>query len=73
MDYFKIVFPRLVVKNRMVSSLGQFPITLNGMITHGHGDVTFDQYSNNFLLNDPNFTIGLLFQLILTLEKELVN
>jgi hypothetical protein len=73
MDYFKIVFPRLVVKNKMVSSLGQFPITLNGMITHGHGNATFDQYSNNFWPNDPNFTIGSLLQLILTLEKELVN
>jgi hypothetical protein len=57
----------------MVSSLGQFPITLNGMITHGHGDATFDQYSNIFWPDDPNFTIGSLLQLILTLEKELVN
>jgi hypothetical protein len=57
----------------MVSSLGQFPITLNGMITHGHGNATFDQYSNIFWPDDPNFTIGSLLQLILTLEKELVN
>ncbi len=43
------------------------------MITHGHGVSTFDKYSKFFWPNDPNFTIGSLLQLILTLEKELVN
>jgi hypothetical protein len=57
----------------MVSNLGQFPITLNGMITHGHGVSTFDIYSKFFWPNDPNFTIGSLLQLILTLEKEFVK
>jgi hypothetical protein len=29
------------MKNKMVSKLGQLPITLNGMIIHGHGDEAF--------------------------------
>ncbi len=38
MDHSKTTFPRFVVKNKMVLGLGQLPITLTGMITHGHGN-----------------------------------
>jgi len=38
MDHAKIVFPRLQVCNKMIYGLGQLPMTLIGMITHGHGD-----------------------------------
>jgi len=53
-------------------SLSQLPITLVGMIAHGHGDETFFQYSNEFWPNYPNFKIGLLWFLG-ALKKELVN
>jgi len=46
MDHSKITFPRLQVKNKMVSELGQLPMTLTRMIAHGHGDKTFAQYFN---------------------------
>jgi len=38
MDHSKIVLPRLQVKNKMVVGTVQLPITLIGMIVHGHGD-----------------------------------
>jgi hypothetical protein len=38
MDHAKIALPRLQVYNKMIFSLGQLPITLMGMIMHGHGD-----------------------------------
>jgi hypothetical protein len=38
MDHAKIVVPRFQVTNKMISELGQFPITLIGMIAHGHGE-----------------------------------
>jgi hypothetical protein len=41
-------------------SLNQLPITLVGMIAHGHGNETFSQYSNEFWPNYPNLKIGLL-------------
>ncbi len=42
MDHSKIVLPRLQVKNKMVEvGLSQLPITLIGMIVHGHGDEAF--------------------------------
>jgi hypothetical protein len=72
MDRSKNIFPKLQVKNKMVSNLSQLPITLIGMIVHGHKDKTYTQYSNEFWPNDPNFTIGSLLRLLHTLEKELV-
>jgi hypothetical protein len=37
-DHLKIALPKLEVKNKMVFSLGQLPITLIGMIAHGQVD-----------------------------------
>jgi len=38
MDHAKTAFPRLQVYNKMIFGLGQLPITLMGMIMHGHID-----------------------------------
>ncbi len=38
--------------------VGQLPISLMGMIAHGHGHERYVKYSNELWLNDPNFTIG---------------
>jgi hypothetical protein len=61
------------VKNKMVFDLGQLLVTLIGMITHGHGDEAFAQYSNELWPNDRNFTIGLFLCLFHSFEKELVK
>jgi hypothetical protein len=58
MDRVKTTFPTLQVANKMICGLGQLPITLMGMIVHGHGDERYAQYSNELWTNDPNFTIG---------------
>jgi len=47
MDHAKIALPRLQV-NKMISRLGQLPITLMGMIVHYHGDERYAQYFNEF-------------------------
>ncbi len=57
----------------MVSKLGWLPITLIGMIIHGHGDKAFIQYSNELWPNDPNFMMKLFLHLFHSLEKELVR
>jgi hypothetical protein len=57
MDHAKIALPSLHVANKMISGLGQLPITFMGMIAYGHGDERYAQYSNGFWPNDPNFTI----------------
>jgi len=58
------------VKNKMVFGLGELPMTLTQMITHGHGDKAFAQYFNELWLNYTNFKIGSLVQLFRSLEKE---
>ncbi len=70
MDHSKTAIPRFKVKNKMTAGLGQLPITLMGMIVHGHEYEAYAQYSNELWPNDLNFTIGSLLQLLRTLEKE---
>jgi len=44
------------------------PITLTGMIAHGHKGERYAQYFNELWPNNPNFTIGSLLWLLQTLE-----
>jgi hypothetical protein len=73
MDHVKTMFPRLQVCNKMIFGLGQLPITLTRMITHGHGDERYAQCSNELWPNNSNFTIRSLLQLLWTLEAALVS
>jgi hypothetical protein len=70
MDHSKTTLPRLQMKNKMVSRLGQLLVTLIRMIVHGHGDETFIQYFNEMWPNDPNLSIGSLLCLFCNPEKE---
>jgi hypothetical protein len=58
MDHAKTTLPRLQVCNKMISRLEQLPITLMGMISHGHWDEKYAQYSNGMWPNNPNSKIG---------------
>jgi hypothetical protein len=73
MDHVKTALPRLQVCNKMIYGLGQLPITLIGMITHGHEDEKYAQYSNELKPNNPNFTIGSLLWILQMLEVVLVS
>jgi hypothetical protein len=64
MDHAKTTFPRLQVCNKMIFGIRQLPITLMGMITHGHGDERYTQYFNKLWPNNLNFTIGSLLWLL---------
>jgi hypothetical protein len=41
MDHPQTIPPIFAIKNKMVLGLGQLPITLIGMIAHGHGNEVF--------------------------------
>jgi hypothetical protein len=43
MDHVKIALLRLQVVNKMICGLGQLPITLMGMIVHGHSNERYAQ------------------------------
>jgi hypothetical protein len=72
-DHAKIALPKFQVTNKMISRLGQLPITLTSMITHGHGDENYVLDYNELWPNDPNFAIESLLHLFQTLEKALVS
>jgi hypothetical protein len=46
MDHSKIAIPRFEMKNKITAWLGQLPVTLMGMIVHGHEDEAYAQYSS---------------------------
>jgi hypothetical protein len=46
MDHEITTLLRLQVCNKIISRLGQLPITLMGMITHDHMDERYAQYFN---------------------------
>jgi hypothetical protein len=73
MDHAKTTLPRLQMCNKMIFGLGQLPIILTRMIAHGHGDERYAQYFNELLLNNPNFTIRFLLQILWTLEVALIS
>jgi hypothetical protein len=56
----------------MISRLEQLSITLTGMISHGHWDDKYAQYSNGLWPNNPNSRIGSLLWFLWTLEAILV-
>ena len=53
----------------MISGLSQLPISLTGMVTHGHGDRAYVHYSNELWPNDSNFTVSSLARLLCILEQ----
>jgi hypothetical protein len=59
--------------NKMIFGLRKLPNTLTCMITRGHGDEKYAQYSNELWPNDPNFTIRCLLWLLQILEVALVS
>ena len=69
MDTSKTALPRLRVQNKMISGLGQLPVNLTRMVTHGHGDGAYAHYSNELWPNDSNFTVSSLALLLRTLER----
>ena len=69
MDTSKTALPRLRVQNKMISGLGQLPVSLTGMVTHGHDDGAYAHYSNELWPNDSNFTVSSLAHLLRTLER----
>ena len=69
MDTSQIALPRLRVQNKMISGLGQLPVSLTRMVTHGHVDGAYAHYSNELWPNDSNFTVSSFARLLRTLER----
>jgi hypothetical protein len=73
MDNRKTALPRLRIITKGSSGLGQLPMTLTGMLTHGHGDGAYADFSTDFWPRDSNFTISSLASCICRLERPAVR
>ena len=48
MDHTKSAIPRMQQSTKATCGLGQIPISVTGMLTHGHGDGAYAHYSTAF-------------------------
>jgi hypothetical protein len=48
MDHTKTAISRMQRHTKATAGLGQIPISLTGMLTHGHGDGTYAHYATAF-------------------------
>ena len=63
MDTSKTVLPRMRVTTMATQGLEQLPMSVTGMVAHGHGDGAYAHYAPSCWPNDPNATITSLAKL----------
>ena len=69
MDHTKSAIPRMQRSTKATSGLGQIPISVTGMLTHGHSDGAYAHYSTVFWPGDSNFTISSICRVLRALER----
>ena len=69
MDHTKFAIPRMQRSMKATCGLGQIPISVTGMLTHGHSDGAYAYYSTAFWPGDSNFTISSIFRVLRALER----
>ena len=69
MDHTKSAIPRMQWSTKATCGLGQIPISITGMLTHGHGDGSYAHYSTAFWPGDSNFTISSICRVLRALEQ----
>ena len=68
MDHAKTASPVFSHKSKELDSLVKLPISVTGMIAHGHGDVRYAHYGLDIFPHDSNYIIGLMAKLLRDLE-----
>ena len=69
MDHTKSAIPRMQRSTKATSGLGQIPISVTGMLMHGHGDGAYAHYSTAFWPEGSNFTISSICRVLRALER----
>ena len=68
MDHVKTTSPVFSHKSKELDSLVKLPVSMIGMIAHGHGDVRYAHYGLDIFPHDSNYTIGSMAKLLHDLE-----
>ena len=68
MDHAKTASPVFSHKSKELNSLVKLPVSVIGMIAHGHGDMRYAHYGLDIFPHDSNYTIGSMAKLLHDLE-----
>ena len=68
MDTKKTALPRMRVTTKSTAGLGQIPMSVTGMVAHGHADGAYAHYAPSTWPADSSFTILSLARLLRRLE-----
>ena len=68
MDHSKTSSPHFSHKSKHMDSFMKLPVSVTGMIAHGHGDVRYAHYGLDIFPSDSNHTVGSIAKLLRDLE-----
>ena len=68
MDHSKTSFPHFSHKCKHMDSFMKLPISVTGMIAHGHRDIRYAHYGLDIFPTDSNHTVGSIAKLLRDLE-----
>ena len=69
MDHSKTASPVLSHKTKHLDGLTKLPISVTGILAHGHGDVRHAHYGLDIYPHDVNYTVGSFARLLRDLEQ----
>jgi hypothetical protein len=69
MDHAKTSSPVFSHKTKQLDGLMKLPVSVTGMLAHGHGDVRYAHYSLDIFAHDANYIVGSFAKLLLNLER----
>ena len=68
MDHSKTASPHFSHKNKSTEGFMKLPISVTGMIEHGHGDIRYVHYGLDLYHADSNHTVGSIEKVLQDLE-----
>jgi hypothetical protein len=68
MDHSKTTSPHLSHKNKSTEAFMKLPVSVTGIIAHGHGDIRYAHYGLDLYPTDSNHTVGSVAKVLRDLE-----
>jgi hypothetical protein len=68
MDHSKTASPHFSHKNKSTESFMKLPVSVTGMIAHGHGDIRYAHYALDLYPANSNHTVGSIAKVLRDLE-----
>ena len=68
MDHAKTASPVFSHKTKHLDGFMKLPVSVTGMLAHGHGDVRYAHYGLDLYPHDANYTVGSIAKLLRDLE-----